>query len=467
MSTTTDTIYNSDYLNPLTARFDAKKSPLALLAATCSSIGRDNSSSKSLIPSLEIKDETNQKDSSNNKNSKLSSEGQSATNQSIYTEHSKKDLSVSSERKYSHYSQNNKDISNVHDSKQNMKSSGDMKPNDNEKNKSKWLADSISMKRHSPSSWITKPLHHNPDIDHHSKTNLITNSSSDTLKKLESPASHLNNYYSGLNEYFAYPYDHAYNLFLHHQALSLNSKSSLGGLHAAANPQSYFSYGHAKNISGLPNYAPVCRDPYCSGCHSKPPSTHSSCAYGCTQCSDKTHLHSSSSSSSGLQNSLRYVPDIGSYNSNSDTGSSSINSSLTPGGLTKPYACNWIAGTEYCGQRFNTSEDLITHLRTHTSSIESHAALYAYYAGLPLTPSGHIPISSNLQYPAQSTSPNSFRRPYSRSLSPTSILSASRYHPYKGQHSSFYPSSNLQSYAAEHPYYSAYSLYGSRLGSVL
>ena len=33
-----------------------------------------------------------------------------------------------------------------------------------------------------------------------------------------------------------------------------------------------------------------------------------------------------------------------------------------------PYICNWMSSGEFCGKRFNSSEDLMTHLRTHTSS---------------------------------------------------------------------------------------------------
>ena len=32
------------------------------------------------------------------------------------------------------------------------------------------------------------------------------------------------------------------------------------------------------------------------------------------------------------------------------------------------YVCNWMSSGEFCGKRFNSSEDLMTHLRTHTST---------------------------------------------------------------------------------------------------
>lgn len=42
-----------DYLSPLPTTLDAKKSPLALLAQTCSQIGADSPSNKPLLSALE------------------------------------------------------------------------------------------------------------------------------------------------------------------------------------------------------------------------------------------------------------------------------------------------------------------------------------------------------------------------------------------------------------------------------
>lgn len=33
-----------------------------------------------------------------------------------------------------------------------------------------------------------------------------------------------------------------------------------------------------------------------------------------------------------------------------------------------PYVCNWVAGSKHCGKSFSTSEDLFQHLRTHTQA---------------------------------------------------------------------------------------------------
>lgn len=55
LSTSASQYINPDYYNPLPTTLDAKKSPLAMLAQTCSSIGKDPST-KSIIPPLEKKD---------------------------------------------------------------------------------------------------------------------------------------------------------------------------------------------------------------------------------------------------------------------------------------------------------------------------------------------------------------------------------------------------------------------------
>ena len=45
-----------------------------------------------------------------------------------------------------------------------------------------------------------------------------------------------------------------------------------------------------------------------------------------------------------------------------------------PPPTTSPYVCNWMSGADFCGRRFSTSEDLMSHLRTHTASAASTSA---------------------------------------------------------------------------------------------
>ncbi|ESP03816.1 hypothetical protein LOTGIDRAFT_211956 [Lottia gigantea] len=115
-----------------------------------------------------------------------------------------------------------------------------------------------------------------------------------------------------------------------------------------------------------------------------------------------------------------------------------------------PYICNWVAGHDYCGKRFNSSEELMQHLRSHTSTL---SASVASAGGLV-----HLGMSAPM-------SPNSLRRAYPTSLSPG--LLSSRFHPYKSQLGNIGapPTSHLPPLSAYYPQYS--SLYGPRLGAAV
>lgn len=75
------------------------------------------------------------------------------------------------------------------------------------------------------------------------------------------------------------------------------------------------------------------------------------------------------------------------------------------GGL-QPYCCNWSEAGSYCGKRFNSSDELMQHLRGHTS------------ADAPVLPSIPNLMLQRVPYSAAS------------SLSPLASLMPGRYHPY-------------------------------------
>ncbi|XP_069700692.1 zinc finger protein Noc [Periplaneta americana] len=206
--------------------------------------------------------------------------------------------------------------------------------------------------------------------------------------------------------------------FSHHHAAML----------AAGYPSGtpYVHYARVKTASGGEALVPVCKDPYCTGCqysaaHQQLLLGSAPCPSGCTQCDHQKF------------------------------GLAALSAGLLPPGPApplsyRPYVCNWIAGDAYCGKRFGTSEELLQHLRTHTS-----LATAAEGAANPMALLGH----------------HSFLHRYPNP--PLSPLSAARYHPYSkpGALPGALPASPFSAFnpTALGPYYSPYSIYGQRIGA--
>lgn len=121
-----------------------------------------------------------------------------------------------------------------------------------------------------------------------------------------------------------------------------------------------------------------------------------------------------------------------------------------------PHACNWVSAAGPCDKRFATSDELLAHLRTHT-------ALPVGMDSKLLSVSSSGPASCHLHLPHQS-SPGSM--PSSLSLRAPPSLGLARYHPYSKVHLPPGPSSiSLHSLPTTGPYYPHYALYSQRLGS--
>lgn len=248
---------------------------------------------------------------------------------------------------------------------------------------------------------------------------------------------------------------------------------------AALSP--YVAYARVKTVTGGTTLVPICRDPYCTNCQISMQNAQqivgvgSSCPSGCTQCN-----HEKAAAAAGLG-----VPGVGPLSSLPlMAGLPGVSSAVNPAGLgtgiyshsmftPRPYVCNWIAGDTYCGKRFSTSEELLQHLRTHTNlSASENATLPLLNSSLSL-PSGVNLGGCHLHYSMAPslTSPAGLHRTYPTSLSPVSTLSASRYHPYKPPMPSL-PGAPLSpfpphpGYGAA-PYFSPYAMYGQRLGAAV
>uniref|UniRef100_A0A8C6V5X3 Zinc finger protein 703 n=1 Tax=Neogobius melanostomus TaxID=47308 RepID=A0A8C6V5X3_9GOBI len=121
-----------------------------------------------------------------------------------------------------------------------------------------------------------------------------------------------------------------------------------------------------------------------------------------------------------------------------------------------PHACNWVSASGPCDKRFASSDELLSHLRTHTAlpvGVDSKL--------LSVSSSGQAPC--HLHLPHQS-SPGSMASSLSLRAPPT--LGLSRYHPYSKVHlPPGPPTLSLHSLPSTGPYYPPYALYGQRLGS--
>ncbi|KAG7480964.1 hypothetical protein MATL_G00061810 [Megalops atlanticus] len=122
-----------------------------------------------------------------------------------------------------------------------------------------------------------------------------------------------------------------------------------------------------------------------------------------------------------------------------------------------PHACNWVSAGGPCDKRFATSEELLSHLRTHTALPGIDSKLLSAYPS-----SVSSAASCHLHLPPPS-SPSSL--PSSFSLRAPPSLGLARYHPYSKAHLPSAASLPMHSLPASAPYYSPYALYSQRLGS--
>ncbi|NXO16160.1 ZN503 protein, partial [Oriolus oriolus] len=178
--------------------------------------------------------------------------------------------------------------------------------------------------------------------------------------------------------------------------------------------------------------ASLCRDPYCLSYHC---ASHLAGAAGASCAHDQalksgyplvypTHpLHSVHSSLTGA------------------TPPSLAGHPLYPYGFMlpndpQPHICNWVSANGPCDKRFATSEELLSHLRTHTAFPGTDKLLSSYPSSSP----GTLALRS----PHHALGLGSRYHPYSKSPLPT-------------------PGAPVPVPAATGPYYSPYALYGQRL----
>ncbi|XP_023701060.1 zinc finger protein 703-like [Paramormyrops kingsleyae] len=123
-----------------------------------------------------------------------------------------------------------------------------------------------------------------------------------------------------------------------------------------------------------------------------------------------------------------------------------------------PHACNWVSAGGPCDKRFGSSEELLSHLRTHTALPGMDSKLLSAYPSASSSAAAAAAASCHLHLTPQG-SPGSF------SLRAPPGLGLARYHPYSKVHLPAAPSLPMPTLPAAAPYYSPYALYSQRLGS--
>lgn len=419
---------------------DAKKSPLALLAQTCSQIGADSPSSKPLMSSMDKPKKT-----VDNTRSSPSAAREKNHQRSTPTEHklgfkpyeSGTPVRKSEERPSSKPGSicEEKSESKTPERKSASPSSSNSGTPAPETGKTSPTG-STNEKSSSPSASGASPIIRSglEILQGHKDTSL-----SGFKPTLSSGLSGSLNGSLGPLCYPSLP-DHTNPAFRPPFPASASYSHHAAAMMAAGygSPAPYMSYARVKTPTGGEALVPVCRDPMCTGCPLNVHSNHymmgggtpSPCPSGCTQCDHQKY---------NFAVAMSLVPP------------GSVPSSLAYSQLGRPYICNWIAGDNYCGKRFVTSEELLQHLRTHTSGADGSPVTSA--ASSLLNP--HLFSTAALHrsgYPNPPLSPLSSARfhPYGKPTLPTS-LGASPF-------SAFNPTTLG-------PYYSPYSLYGQRLGA--
>lgn len=405
-------------------QLDAKKSPLALLAQTCSQIGTDAPNTKSVL------------NSSSSSDGKLSKNQREKSSPSSSSNGSSPVTSKSSFKPYESCLKSSDTKCVVADEKKSSPTrlpssssivgSAQTSQDTNHSSKSVCSPSSSPGTRRTPVSQQDAQPGSRPQSN---PTSVVTSSPS-----LNAAKTTTSDPISSLKSLSLPAVSSAHNYIPNYPSLPLDVmvSSLLSSHHMKAGMHPYLNYNRLKTATAGADSGimPLCRDPYCSSCqlssHILAASAQNgkSCPPGCTQCdigkSSANHLLS------------------GGHGTTLAAAYAQAQLAALAAASQMPHVCSWVGGdATYCGKRFLTSEELLQHLRTHTSSetllnMSAHSLLNRTYPTPPLSP-----------------------------------LSTARYHPYSKPPfltpSSLFP---LQpNPAALHPGFSPYLFYNAKLGS--
>ncbi|XP_051507280.1 zinc finger protein 503 [Myxocyprinus asiaticus] len=235
--------------------------------------------------------------------------------------------------------------------------------------------------------------------------------------------------------------------FLSHGGSLVNAQlaSSLGCSKAGSSPLAGASPPSIMSAS-------LCRDPYCLSYH---------CASHLASAAGASCTHDSAALKSGYPLMYPTHPLHGVHSSPPSFGGHP----LYPYGFMLPndplpHVCNWVSANGPCDKRFSSSEELLNHLRTHTAFTGTEKLISGYPSSSSLASAAAAAMACHMHMPP-SGAPGS---PGTLALrSPHHALGlSSRYHPYSKSPLPT-PGAPVPVPAATGPYYSPYALYGQRL----
>ncbi|XP_041117611.1 zinc finger protein 503-like [Polyodon spathula] len=489
-------ILHPEYLQPLPStpvspiELDAKKSPLALLAQTCSQIGKPDPPASSKLSSV-TSNGSSDKDSKSGP-LKLSDIG-------VEDKSSFKPYSKLSEKKDTGASSGEKSGFRVPSAtcqpftprtgSPSSSTSASPLPSESKPGDSQDKKDSESNKNSTSEGSGASSISHsrisvscagiNVEVNQHQDTNSGSKSvTSDSLSV--SSASSASVLGSGLvapvspykpgqtvfplppagmsypgslaGAYAGYPHQ-----FLHHGVTLDPTKSN-----SLVNAQLASSLGCSKaGSSPLAGASPpsmmsasICRDPYCLSYH---------CASHLTGAASAQCAHDSAAVAA-LKSGYPLVYQTHPLHSVHSSPPSFAGHPLYPYGFMLPndplpHVCNWVSANGPCDKRFSSSEELLNHLRTHTAFTGTEKLISGYPSSSSLASAAAAAMACHMHMPPTgapgSPSTLALRSPHH------ALGLSSRYHPYSK--SPLPTGAPVPVPAATGPYYSPYALYGQRL----